>query len=113
VAEFCRLEYLTRKGWVVGHAGVALLNPQGYVDRLHKAGKIGRAVVLGEDFQPLQTFEPPEVPDPQDVPESILERLYVPRGSHSPIPVLRPEGGPPACDLCGAADHLIDWECLL
>jgi len=50
---FCRLEYLTSKGWSVGHAGIALLSPQRYVERLSAREKFGRATVLDPD-----TLEP-------------------------------------------------------
>lgn len=53
VPIFCRLEYLTPSGWATGHAGVALLHPRRYVERLAGRGKIGRVTVLdtGEIIQ--------------------------------------------------------------
>lgn len=65
VPSLCRLEYLTPEGWVVGHAGVSLLNPAKYVERLAERGKFGRATVLADDLKTaLQVFEPPNLPDP-------------------------------------------------
>jgi hypothetical protein len=53
VPTFCRLEYLTPAGWATGHAGIALLHPRRYVERLAKRGKIGRVTLLdtGEIIQ--------------------------------------------------------------
>lgn len=44
--EFVRLEQWSEKKreWVVLHAGLNLLNPQGYVERYEKNGKIARAI---------------------------------------------------------------------
>lgn len=52
VPTLCRLEYLGRKGWVMGHAGVALLAPERYVERLTARGKFGRATELDDRLQP-------------------------------------------------------------
>jgi hypothetical protein len=70
--EFGRLEYLTTAGWVVGHAGMALQDPQKYVDGLANRGPrddrppvYARFVVLDENFKPSMKFEPAEVPPPE------------------------------------------------
>lgn len=55
-----RLEYLTRDGWQVGHAGVELLDPEAYVKRLRTRGKFGRATVLDTG----QIYEAEDLPDP-------------------------------------------------
>lgn len=65
VPVLCRLEYLTPDGWKVGHAGINLLHPERYVERLAERGKFGRATVLADDLKTeLQVFEPKELPDP-------------------------------------------------
>jgi hypothetical protein len=46
VPTFCKLEYLTTNGWVVGHAGVNLLHPQRYIERLAARGKVGRVTIV-------------------------------------------------------------------
>lgn len=62
VPTFCRLEYwspATQK-WSVGHAGIALLHPRRYVERLAAKGKIGRVTLLdtGEVIQPATELCP-------------------------------------------------------
>jgi hypothetical protein len=54
VPEFCRIEYRTRRGWAIGHAGINLMDPQKYIDKLAKGGTIGRAIAVdtGEIFEP-------------------------------------------------------------
>lgn len=54
VPELCRLEFWTPTGWVTAHAGVALLHPARYVERLGTRGKIGRVTLLdtGTTIQP-------------------------------------------------------------
>lgn len=47
--HFVRLEYYTATGWVMGHAGIALLDPAAYVKRLEDRGKFGRATELLEE----------------------------------------------------------------
>lgn len=60
---FCRLEYYTPEGWKTGHAGIALLNPQRYVERLEERNKYGRALELGEDLKPTgKKWEPAKLP---------------------------------------------------
>jgi hypothetical protein len=48
VPTLCRLEYwnLATGEWIVAHAGIALLQPRRYVERLVVKGKIGRVTVL-------------------------------------------------------------------
>lgn len=57
-----RLEYWDARlgDWVVGHAGVGLLHPERYSQRLAANGKVGRAIVVetGEVFQSVATPEP-------------------------------------------------------
>lgn len=57
---FCKLEYLTPNGWKVGSAGVNLLHPERYVERLTANGKFARCTILDTG----QVFESPNVPDP-------------------------------------------------
>lgn len=65
VPTLVRLEYLTPGGWVVGHAGVNLLHPERYVERLAERKKFGRAIELDDMLQPTgQVWEPEELPDP-------------------------------------------------
>jgi hypothetical protein len=60
----CRLEYLTRKGWVVGHAGIALLHPDRYVERLTERGKFGRCTELDGMLQPTgKVHISPNIPE--------------------------------------------------
>lgn len=93
-----RLEYLTPRGWVVGHAGIALLDPQRYVDRLLAKEKFGRCIVLDESLQPTgEVFEPPALPDPADL-----------RESETKIPALRVS----QCSICGQP-HGRAYECIL
>lgn len=64
VGTLCRLEYLTRKGWVMGHAGINLLHPERYVERLTDRGKFGRCTVLDDRLQPTGTvYVSPNIPD--------------------------------------------------
>lgn len=50
-----RLDYLTEAGWEHGHAGIALVDPQRYVDRL--TSRVARASTLDERLQPTgETF---------------------------------------------------------
>lgn len=63
-----RLEYLTPDGWVCGHAGINLLDPQRYVDRLLDRRKFGRAIVLDDRLQPRgRVYAPPDLPDPSQL----------------------------------------------
>lgn len=63
-----RMEYLTANGWVVGHAGIALLNPQGYVDRLAAKRKFGRCIELDDRLQPTGTvWAPAKLPNRKDL----------------------------------------------
>lgn len=96
----CQLEYLTPGGWVVGHHGIALLEPLRYVERLAKNGKFGRAIELDPDLKPTGVVHAPKsLPDPSEL---------VPAPNNH-IPQL-----PPLCDFCGdkhAAPH--DGSCLI
>ena len=57
------LEYLTPDGWVTGHRGVRLLDPQRYVDRLASNGKFGRATTLDDRLAPTgEVFAPADLP---------------------------------------------------
>lgn len=48
VPTFCRLELWSAKKqeWTVAHAGVNLLHPNRYPERLAANGKVGRVIVL-------------------------------------------------------------------
>ena len=67
--ELCRLEYERPDGtWALGHAGVALLHPEKYPERLAKKGKRGRVTVLDERLQPTDTvYLGPEVEHPKEI----------------------------------------------
>lgn len=64
-----RLEYLTPEGWVVGHHGINLLNPERYALRLADHGKFGRATVLDPDTLKAtkEVYITPGVPDDPSV----------------------------------------------
>jgi hypothetical protein len=105
----CRMEYLTRKGWVVGHNGIALLHPERYVERLEANGKVGRAVALDDRLQPTgQTWEPKVIPDPEDIPPDVLERLV---DTDTAIP--RMKGEDEECEFCLGSLCDGDGSCLL
>lgn len=108
VPDLCRLEYLTRKGWAVGHSAVNLLHPEAYVLRLEARDKIGRCTVLDPDtLQPTTTvYLPACVPDPDNIPQEILERL-VPTDTQ--VPRLRPE----ECEFCLGTMCEGDGSCLI
>jgi hypothetical protein len=100
VPTLCRLEYLTPSGWVVGHAGMNLLDPGRYVERLATHNKFGRATELDESLQPTgKVWAPDNVPNPRDL-------TYNGNGNPN-IPELLPE-----CGMCGERDHK-EGLCLL
>lgn len=108
----CRLEYLTRNGWVVGHAGVALLDPEAYVTRLEANGKVGRCTELDDHLQPSgQVWVAKVIPNPEDVPESLLDRLVATNAGDSRIPRLKPEDE--ECEMCLGTLCDGDGMCLL
>ena len=91
VPTLCRLEYLTREGWVVGHAAFNLLHPERYVERLEERGKVGRCTVLGDDLQPTdEVYVASVIPDPENIPADILERLVKTDVGNPKTPRLRP-----------------------
>lgn len=103
---FGRLDYQTRVGWVVGHAGTNLQDPQAYVNRLAKPrvvagverpGVVAR-FVPGDPGGPWEApVLPPDVPAFEDVPEVVA----VPIGSRIV-----------ECADCGHP-HKVPWGCLL
>lgn len=96
----CRIEYLTPDGWKVGHAGMNLLHPEGYVARLEANNKFGRATELDGDLQPTgKVWEPKKLPR--------LEDLHYNGKGNPNVPALRP-----ACSLCSSRKH-DDGMCLL
>jgi len=108
----CRLEYLTRKGWVVGHAAMNLLHPERYPERLAANGKIGRVTVLDDTLQPTgTTYESPLHADPEDLPESVLERLVYRNVGNPKVPVLKAEDE--ECGFCLGTLCDGDGTCLL
>ena len=110
--ELCRLEYLTRKGWVVGHHAIALLHPEGYVERLEANGKVGRCTVLDENLQPTgASWVAKVIPDPENIPPDILERLVTVDRGNPQIPALRPEDED--CEFCLGTMCDGDGSCLL
>lgn len=90
VPHLVRLEYLTREGWVVGHAAINLLDPGRYVERLAAKGKFGRATELDTG----EVWEPAELPD--------LALLYP---SDNKVPSVK-------CHFCEGTGHA-PGECLL
>lgn len=111
VPTLCRLEYLTRSGWVVGHASTNLLHPERYVERLEANGKVGRCTALGEDLHPTgRVWVAKVIPDPENIPESILERLVFRDVGNPAVPVLREEG---ECEFCMGTICDGDGSCLL
>jgi hypothetical protein len=95
--EFGRLDYLTREGWVVGHAGIALNDPQRYVDMLAKPQEtVARFVPYDGDHQPGEPLVPAS-----GVPDFPSAQGKVPRG----LSIIQ-------CAACGDA-HKTAWECLL
>lgn len=100
----CRLEYLTRKGWVVGHAGISLLDPGRYVERLTARGKFGRCTELDDRLQATGTvYVSPNIP----------EDLSVLVTSDTKVPRL-PDKRDRLCDYCEDV-HAAPWSgvCLL
>lgn len=65
---FVQLEYWdpAKEEWTIGHAGLNLLHPRRYVERLAAKGKIGRVTdkETGEVFQ---------LADPQPQPKDLCE----------------------------------------
>lgn len=61
----CRLEWWDRRtnSWFLAHAGVPLLHPRRYCERLSVGGKVARVTLLesGEVIQLQPTPEPEEV----------------------------------------------------
>jgi hypothetical protein len=112
VPSLCRLEYLTRKGWVVGHAAVNLLHPAKYVERLEAHGKVGRCTVLDDRLQPTgQVWVAKVIPDPDNIPESILERLVKTDVGNPNVPRLKAEDE--ECEHCLGTLCDGDGTCLL
>jgi hypothetical protein len=95
MVEFGRLDYLTRAGWVVGHAGIALQDPQRYVTGLGRRATVARFVPLDGDYRPGQPVLPPVVPE-----FSLAPRGKVPGTKIS------------ECAACGGP-HDRPWECVL
>jgi hypothetical protein len=96
-----RLEYLTPEGWAIGHAGIALLDPEAYVKRLRARGKFGRATVLNDRLQPTG-------------------EIYVAEGLPDPSTLVKPDDGtrapvlPELCDDCsGYHKPPFDGGCLI
>ena len=54
VPTFVRIEYWSHAhhDWTVGHAGLNLMNPARYVQKLAERGTIARAVELDDENQP-------------------------------------------------------------
>lgn len=112
VPTLCRLEYLTRKGWVVGHSAINLLHPERYVERLEAHGKIGRCTVLDDTLQPTgRVWVAKAIPDPEDIPESVLERLVYRNVGNPKVPVLKDETD--ECDYCLGTLCDGDGSCLI
>lgn len=53
---FVRIEYWNpvRQDWVTGHAGMNLMNPARYVQKLAERGTIARAIELDDENQPRE-----------------------------------------------------------
>lgn len=87
MVTFGRIEYLTSAGWVNGHAGINLVDPQRYVDGLKVHG---RFTEIDEDFLPGKV---------------ILPTTEKPVGG---VPVAKIR----ECSAC-QGQHDTPWECLL
>lgn len=107
----CRLEYLTRHGWVVGHANVALLNPEGYVARLEARGKVGRCTDVTDPLKDGQVWVSSLVPDPDNIPASIFDRLVYRDNGNPRVPTL--QGEDEECEFCLGTMCDGDGSCLL
>jgi hypothetical protein len=99
-----KIEYLTRDGWVVGHACVALLHPERYVERLTDHGKFGRATVLNEDLS-----DSDEVYLSPNLPEDRMR--LVSSSTHIPRLMVAGEVQCPVCD--DVHPKPFDGSCLL
>lgn len=111
VPTLCRLEYLTRKGWVVGHAALNLLSPEQYVKRLEANGKVGRCTELLDDQSTGQVWVASVIPDPDNIPESLLERLVTTDVGNPAVPRLKTEDE--ECGFCLGTICDGDGTCLL
>lgn len=107
----CRLEYLTRKGWVVGHATINLLHPAKYVERLEAHGKVGRCTDVSDPLKDGQVWVSSLIPDPDDIPASILERLVKTDVGNPNVPRLKAEDED--CEFCLGTICDGDGACLL
>jgi hypothetical protein len=106
MTNFGRLEYQTRAGWVNGHAGISLQDPQRYVDRLGqprivggttKEGVVARFVPINEDWTTGEPVIVPSagVPDFHHASQGILDLMEIME-----------------CAACGGR-HKQPWECVL
>lgn len=65
---FGRLEYLGREGWSTGHAGISLMDPQKYVDKLTQRDVYARVLELDDTLQPNGVvYEPKFLPAQEDL----------------------------------------------
>ena len=108
-----RLEYLTVKGWELGHAAMALLDPQRYVERLEANGKFGRAteLVINETDDGYtdtgRVWVSPNVPDDPSI-------LVKATNNHMPCLPTSKMAAAPACPFCEEAHAKpYDGSCLI
>lgn len=107
----CYVQYLTRLGWSTPQF-VNLMDPERYVTRLESNGKVGRCTELDAEGQPTGlTWEARVIPDPNDIPPSILERLVDSDRGNPGIPRLKPEDE--ECEFCLGTICDGDGTCLL
>lgn len=111
VPYLCRLEYLTREGWVVGHASINLLYPDRYVERLEANGKVGRCTELLDDATDGRVWVASTIPDPDNIPASLLDRLVYRDVGNPKVPVLVAEDE--ECEFCLGTLCDGDGSCLL
>lgn len=72
MTTLCRLEQWTGREWQVMHAGVALLHPERYVERLEDRNVVARVTELDDRLQPTgvvygPTVDPVAVEPPEPV----------------------------------------------
>jgi hypothetical protein len=94
--EFGRLDYLTKIGWVEGHAGIALVEPQRYIDKL----LAGKEIVAR--FVPGGPGERTALPL---LPSAAVFAFHTAQGK---VPITRIV----ECAACGQP-HQTAWECIL
>lgn len=61
-SKLCRIELMNTDGtWRLAHAGIALLDPERYVNNMAKRGTLGRVSILDDKLQPSKVYTIPGV----------------------------------------------------